>query len=281
MIPYLVTSDDELRLYLPNALQTVEGEASFFERITPDLLAAEKWLTEFFVAPSSLRSIPDEQAQTIALALARRIVVADALLRSIPQLDMVLTPNGFGVVSNQNIAPASRDRVERLLASLERQRDHALRQLLPMLYIINGCEWYKSRQGRYFSSTLFPFMDLSALMGETAHQWEQYQLLQPRIILIEQELADKFISPALYDRLRFNYLHNCYSIQELDLINRLRAVELALLKGEPLNLPVLNSLVTLIRSNPDDFPEWQKSSTAQLFQQKRFGNQKKSGGYWW
>lgn len=281
MIPYLVTSDDELRQYLPNALQTVEGEASFFDRIKPDLLAAERWLTQYVVAPSSLRSMPDEEAQTIALGLARRIVVADALLRAIPQLDMVLTPNGFGVVSNQNIAPASRDRVERLLASLERQRDHALRQLLPMLYIVNGGEWYKSDQGRYFSSTLFPFLDLPALMGETAHQWEQYQLLQPRVILIEHELADKFISQPLYDRLRFNFLHNCYSLPEIDIINRLRAVELALLKGEPLNMPVLTSLVNFIRNNPDDFPEWQESDTARRYEQTSFQNKKNAAGYWW
>lgn len=38
----------------------------------------------------------------------------------VPSLDLVLTPNGFGIVSNQNVAPASRDRVARLIASLEK-----------------------------------------------------------------------------------------------------------------------------------------------------------------
>ena len=44
--------------------------------------------------------------------LCSRLVVADALRRAIPSLDIVLTPNGFGVVSTQNLAPASKPRVD-------------------------------------------------------------------------------------------------------------------------------------------------------------------------
>lgn len=40
--------------------------------------------------------------------------------RAVPQLDLVITSSGIGVVSNQNVAPASRERVDALLGSLHR-----------------------------------------------------------------------------------------------------------------------------------------------------------------
>lgn len=277
---YLITSDEQLRLFLPNALRTVTGEVSFFDKLTPDLDAAEAWLTLHVIAPQSLNSLPDEQAKELAFTLARRIVVSDALLRAVPQLDLVLTPNGFGIVSNQNIVPASKDRVDRLLANLELVRDRTLQQLLPMLYIANGGEWYKSDQGHYFGSTLFPFLDLAPLLGHREHFWQLYQDYQPRVVLMEQELADKFISMPVYDRLRHGLLHNCLSLLEVDLTNRLRAIELSLLRGEPLNIPALHTLVTFIRQNPDEFPEWAESTTAALYTDQSFHNQKQSSGYW-
>lgn len=277
---YLITSDEQLRQYLPNALRTVAGEMSFFDKLSPDLDAAEAWLTLHFIAPSSLNTLPDDEARELAFTLARRIVVSDALLRCVPQLDLVLTPNGFGIVSNQNIVPASKDRVDRLLASLELVRDRSLQQLLPMLYIANGGEWYKSDQGHYFASTLFPFLDLAPLLGKRDHIWSTYQDYQPRIVLMEQELADKFISQPLYDRLRHALLHNCQSLLEVDLTNRLRSIELSLLRGEPLNIPALHTLVTFIRQNPDEFPEWASSSTAALYKDQSFNNKKQSSGYW-
>lgn len=45
--------------------------------------------------------------------------------RTVPQLDLVITASGIGVVSNQNVAPASRERVDALLGSLHRSASSA------------------------------------------------------------------------------------------------------------------------------------------------------------
>ena len=271
---YLITSDEQLRPYLPNALKTVAGEMSFFDKLSADLHASEMWLTAHFITPQLLETLAEEQKE-VALTLTRRIVVSDALLRAVPQLDLVLTPNGFGIVSNQNVVPASKDRVDRLMANLELVRDRALQELLPMLPSIP--DW---AQASYFGATLFPFLDIAPLLGHRDHFWARHQDYQPRLVQMEQELADKFISTALYQRLRLAQLNGSYSIVEADLINRLRAVELALLRGEPLPIHELHSMVTLIRSNPEDFPEWATSSTAALYTDQSFHNKKQSSGYW-
>ena len=276
----LITSDDQLRLYLPNALATVQGEMSLFDKLSADLQLAENWLSVHFLDTSLLTRIAEEEGAETAGYLCRRIVVADALLRAVPSLDLVLTPNGFGIVSNQNVAPASKDRVDRLLSNLELVRNRSLQQLLYLLPKAATSEWLQSEAGKYFAATLFPYLDLPSLLGYTDKLWERYQQYWAQLKLIEAELADKFISSELYARLRQRFIEDSCDIVELDLVNRLRAIELALLKGKPLDMQALHAIVTYIRKNPADFPEWAVSETATHFSDQSFHNLKQSGGYW-
>ena len=276
----LITNDAQLRSYIPNALATVTGEMSLYEKMRADLELSEQWLTIHFVDASLLGKIALEEEHHEAAIMCRRAVVADALLRAVPSLDLVLTPNGFGIVSNQNVAPASKDRVERLLANLELVRDRSLQQLLYLLPKATSLGWLQSEAGRYFAMTLFPYLDLPSLLGYTDKLWERYQQYWAQLKLIEAELADKFISQALYARLRQRFIEDSCDIVELDLVNRLRAIELALLKGKQLDVPALHSIVTHIRNNPTDFPEWAASETATHYTDQSFHNSKQSGGYW-
>ena len=61
-------------------------------------------------------------------ATMARIVAFDAFRNAVPHLDLILTPNGFGIVNNSNIAPASKERVERLIASLLSNRDDEIEE---------------------------------------------------------------------------------------------------------------------------------------------------------
>ena len=113
----LITSDTDLRQYIPNTLVTVSGEQTLFDKLQVELQLSEAWLARTF---GVVESTPT----------ACKVLATDAFLRAVPSLDLVLTPNGFGVVSNNTIAPASKDRVDRLLTSLENSRDFAIDQLL-------------------------------------------------------------------------------------------------------------------------------------------------------
>ena len=70
-------------------------------------------------------TLPDHVAATLATAICLR-----AAYDAVPQMDLVLTPTGFGIVSNQNTAPASRERVDALRLQLRRDacqlEDHVL-----------------------------------------------------------------------------------------------------------------------------------------------------------
>ncbi|MGN1307089.1 MAG: DUF6712 family protein, partial [Faecousia sp.] len=64
----------------------------------------------------------------------RRAVYATAAYRALPTLDLVATPNGFGVVSNNNIAPASKERVAALRESLRQYKSDCKDQCLERIY---------------------------------------------------------------------------------------------------------------------------------------------------
>ena len=129
----LISNDTELRKYLPNALTTVEGETPLYDKISPYLSKAQAWLAKHFTGTDILAAIETAEPADPLRELCAHIVAVDAFRRAIPSLDLILTPNGFGIVSNQNVVPASADRVKRLIDSLLTNRDSLVNTLLDNL----------------------------------------------------------------------------------------------------------------------------------------------------
>jgi len=75
----------------------------------------------------------------------RNIIAYKAYKSAIPFVDLIQTQNGFGVVSNTNIAPASKERVERLIAQCEQQLDTATDMLILQISAVPAAlaEWTK------------------------------------------------------------------------------------------------------------------------------------------
>ncbi|MBW6491871.1 MAG: hypothetical protein K0B15_11835 [Lentimicrobium sp.] len=67
------------------------------------------------------------------LPYAQRVIAKFAFFLGAPNMDLKLTDAGFGVVSNQNIAPASKERVNRFVSSLESDGWDAIETLLRFL----------------------------------------------------------------------------------------------------------------------------------------------------
>ncbi|MGM9810304.1 MAG: DUF6712 family protein [Paludibacteraceae bacterium] len=236
-----IQTDTDLRRYIPNTLVTVSGEQTLFDKLQVELQLSEAWLVRTF---GVVESTPT----------ACKVLATDAFLRAVPSLDLVLTPNGFGVVSNNTIAPASKDRVERLLTSLENSRDFAIDQLLHEL--LAQPEWRTTPQGRFFLSTLFQTPLALPLELRRGKAWEVFLQTHAQFILTEQELADKFISREVYARLRSDTANPDFAA----LVQPLQAIECQLLAGKPLPYKTLISLVDYIRKS-DLFPEWHTSQT--------------------
>lgn len=274
----LITNDDTLRQYLPNVFATVKGEVSLFDKVKVDINLAEDWVIETFVSTNTFNTICGYAEDNPIKIITAKLIATEALSWAIPSLDLVLTPNGFGVVSTQNIAPASKERVNRLIGSLADYRDECIGNILPALG--GESQWLTSSQALFFGETLFPDLAITDQVKGTGSKWERYLALRPKILDIEASLAEEFFSPELMVRLRNEVLRKTHTADLARVINAIRGQVVDLLNGGLIRMRDMIDVVNHIRCYPDLFPEWHASETAKLFSPPIFTNLKTNKGYW-
>lgn len=273
----LITNDDTLRQYLPNVFATVKGEVSLFDKVKVDINLAENWVIETFVSTNTFNTICGYAEDNPIKIITAKLIATEVLSWAIPSLDLVLTPNGFGV-STQNIAPASKERVDRLIGSLADYRDECIGNILPALG--GESQWLTSSQALFFGETLFPDLAITDQVKGTGSKWERYLALRPKILDIEASLAEEFFSPELMVRLRNEVLRKTHTADLARVINAIRGQVVDLLNGGLIRMRDMIDVVNHIRCYPDLFPEWHASETAKLFSPPISTNLKTNKGYW-
>lgn len=284
----LITTDEQLRSHLPNVIASVKGETPFIERLALFLDLAEDWVVNTFTSVSTFNTICGYTDSNNIKILCSRLVVADALRRAIPSLDIVLTPNGFAVVNTSNLAPASKPRVDRLIGSMLSHRDDCIAALLPELVGASSSSqdallaknWLTSSQADFFGATLFPDLDIvDAVGGATGSKWEKYLELRPQVIDLEASLAEEWLSPELMSALRSENLRGDLTEKRSGIVRQVKAQVVGYLRSGSFNSRRLADIVNYIRQNEAEFPEWHQSETAKLFAPPVFRNEKKAKGY--
>lgn len=274
----LITTEAQLRAHIPNIIATVKGEMPFIERLAHFLDLAEDWVKTTFTSESTFNTICGYTDNNNIKILCSRLVVADALRRAIPSLDIVLTPNGFGVVSTQNLAPASKPRVDRLVGSMLAHRDDCIAALLPEL--VGASKWLSSSQADFFGSTLFPDLGIVDAIGvATGSKWEKYLELRSKVIDLEASLAEEWLSPELMSALRSENLRGDLTPKRREVVRQVKAQIVGYLTAGTFSTRRLADIVNYIRQDEDEFPDWHNSATAELFSPPVFRNKKKSTGY--
>lgn len=274
----LIMTDAQLRAHIPNIIASVKGEVPFIERLALFLDLAEDWVKTTFTSESTFNTICGYTDSNNIKIFCSRLVVADALRRAIPSLDIVLTPNGFAVVNTSNLAPASKPRVDRLVGSMLSHRDDCIAALLPEL--VGASKWLTSSQADFFGATLFPDLGIvDAVGGATGSKWEKYMELRPQVIDLEASLAEEWFSPELMSALRSENLRGDLTEKRSEIVRQVKAQVVGYLRSGSFNSRRLADIVNYIRLNPEFFSEWHQSETAKLFAPPVFRNEKKASGY--
>lgn len=292
----LITSSEQLDALLPNIQVTVTGETPILDKLSPFLEATEKWLIETFTSDRTFSTICGYAEDNPTKVLARHIVCYEAFRRALPHLDVILTPNGFGIVNNQNIVPASKERINRLLDTLLENRDAALLQVLALL--CRSSEWLSTSQALFFRATMFPNLEVTLRLPRLSEgRWMLYLSIREKAIVIEQFFAAQYLSVELMDVLRSEVQSGQYrSILHQRICRTLQAVEILLLQSTDPTAwmhfappapeafaeehQALFDIVNSIKDNPEEFPEWHSSATAELYNPTIFENKKESKGFW-
>ena len=292
----LITTNEQLNALLPNIAVTVQGEIPLIDKMAPFLGMAEKWVCDVFTSEPVFDTICSLAEDNSLRAATMQIVVYEAFRRALPHLDVILTPNGFGIVSNTNIAPASKERIARLLDTLLENRDAALLQFIPLLYVAS--QWNESEQCKFFAATMFPNMEVTLRFPKPSEgRWMLYLAIREKAIIIEQFCAAQYLSVELMDVLRSEVqLRQYRSMLHQKICRILKAVEVRCLQSTDPTAwmhfappapeafaeehDALFNIVNTIKENPEEFPEWHSSSTAELYNPPVFENKKESKEFW-
>lgn len=260
-----ITNNALLTAYIPNVVTAVEGEKDLFTKITPHLTIAEAWLE------SRVVKYADIAENESAMTYAKIIVANEGFRRAIPSLDLILTENGFGIVSDNNVAPASRDRVNALLDGLRAQVDEAIEALDAIL------------NGAVLGGTVFKGYEAQRMQEVTKDFFARYLADKIRIIAMEEMLARRVLSSDVLSALR-SYAYDTTVNEPLStlafMVKQYIVRKLTDKMTPEEGKRVARQMVDWIRKHPDTFPNWENSEAAKYWADYSYKNDKNSGGFW-
>lgn len=205
------------------------------------------------------------QPESELLAPIRCHVIRSTFLDRMHSQDIIMTDNGFGVVSNDNIAPASQARVDALESELTYQRDYNKHQVIYLLRKVDG--WSESDQAQAtIRSLVWSPVILSSWCGVGGRlTFDDLSKHRKDITASEAFLRQQF-SDALMDELigeerknKFAPSHQAAKLKMLDFIganidsNRQES-------SFPNASAVFENLHRFIEENIADFPKYMNSS---------------------
>lgn len=247
-------------------LSATSSTAHVFSMIEPHLAVTEQNLKSELLGPFGYTTVVGLEDILI------RLVCLRTYYEQIPHLDLVLTPTGFGVVSNENVAPASPERVKALRQRVKDACDDALDDaILAML----GTEWANTISGRIrVNSFYFIGADLRDYAGiPDAHR----SALVERLIQIAE--AEEYIRRGISSEF-FEVLLDGIRKKDLKTEYRMIIHELKLAIGgwlhgnkEVLRMKLAN-VINEMERNIDEYPEYRDSEAYKVKHFKRYENAK-------
>lgn len=174
--------------------------ASFLQR-------AQEWVTEHIIGEDieEILEIDLQPGQTNPHQklndLTGRVISELAYLTSIPESDLQRSESGFVVQSNEKVSPASQQRVDRLIQSLNERLNSDCDSLVN--YLLNHSkenepydDWRGARQFAFLTDAFIPTM---AVMRQNAGQntvqrWQGFYDLQPKLAIALRTTVANYIS---------------------------------------------------------------------------------------
>lgn len=282
----IATIDDFIK-YIPTARGT------YFEDIFPFLEEAKRWLEQDFFGNNLLSSIEAKGDITNEKQIVDSIICLKAYSSAIPFLDVVQTPNGFAVVSNTNQAPASKERVERLLKFVNERLYFHMDSLIEIVEAdsdsLNKWElsakfkkltdlvyWSGSEAIRYCGDISKSFAGNDYKNAPTINYNIPYldlQRLRSIIIGYQYQEISSYISRDYFDELINKRRSGAFTPQESEEMNSLKMIVALFLRGESFKAEeqlklVVNSMVNKI----DLYPTYAKSKEYEMKILQRYQN---------
>ena len=197
---------------------------------------------------------------------------ASAFENAIPQLDLVLTATGFGVVSNQNVAPASSERVNALRTQLHRVASVAFDRILDELR--DATDVTKLPMYYNYWHSLFWLASFMHYFG-VAQPTRDDLIIYNKSIVAGTERVISIISEAQYELLlKEEAAHVAMSPYHQQMLHLCRQAVAAWATNDGTYRMLRDAIITLMESNPDHFEAYMQSSNYQANHFEPYANRK-------
>ncbi len=222
-----------------------------YEKVEPHFMAAYDECKADVLGDAGTQAAEDGQHQALTAAV-KEWMSLHAFLGVFRQLDLVLTPTGFGVVSTQQMSPASKSRVDALIGHL---RDSALRahgRLLTALCQVQ--DWGSGDQARENIDTLFfDFRMLQRAQGPAASHLD-WQAAQRLISEADEQLRLK-LSGQYMDHLLDGVRRNSLSTDDRPVVFQCRHIINLWVCGDQDAVKLkLRRLLNMLDADPVKYP---------------------------
>lgn len=210
---------------------------------------------------------------------ARKAICLEAFYIAIPFLDLVLTPTGFGVVSNTNVAPASKERVAALSAMVKNCRDNALDNLLVALHT-EVEEWKSVPVARFQIASLYWTAEhLRSYAGMPDAVRTDLLKLRPRIAEAEESFRTA-ISSVYFESLLTAIRNNTLSDDDALIVLRLReALGVYLSDLSAVFRTKVDRVVETLENDADKYALYKDSEAYKVRHLERYKNEKDDTTY--
>lgn len=283
--------------FLPNLQLEAKGEKTMFEKCKSALSSREMWLhTELLGTGvyNYLKQVLDENDPIMAdedralIDFSRSVIFNAAMYEMLPVLNVVLTPNGLGIVSTSTIAPASSERVQELRNQYRRTYNNAFVALFRSLCEFPG--WSASQPCARFEKLLLTPVDIwlnDFLLPDQEKPydiWELYSRYAPKVRQLEEALTETLVgSRSIYDALRtyqINLANREETYETTQVAIELAQLEMAILKQTPRARWNENAVQKALYNST--FKEaWLETSAGKAYHFEKYANELNKSGYIW
>ncbi len=253
---------------------------SVYESVKPAIARQLSFSNDALLGVAGMQRMEELGEGSTLVNWYKQLVCLSAFLSVLRQLDLVLTPTGFGVVSNDNLAPASKQRVDALEGELRTQYHKTLAMTLNLLRSEN---WGATEQARHFIDHLY---DEYTFFFEThqnasATDWDGYQqTIEEAEEMLRTKMGDRQMEDIL-DAFRRNDPNRLEPYREMMSLIVKFTDTWAVKSTGALKQPVYRRLMRILDcdDNKETFKLYRESIAYKANHYESYQNNKDSAGY--
>lgn len=255
-----------LEKYVP-ALRSATPEVS--ERVSSFFQGAQRKLASTLCFDNFDSLLLEEISQ----ALIEEYAYTEAARQAVSSLDLVATSTGFGVVQNQNVAPASAHRVAALKEDL-RIRCSEVKDAIIFELQKAGNSLAHYINSLFYCPTIARRYGITTSTGGAVYD-EELDTIRVQIQEAEDKVV-KAISPELYEELIEQIIVDDGRDTYTPICDLARQAIATMMQGKTADL---TRLLSLIDQSVDDLPAYKNSATYRSYKSANYENKEEDATY--